>query len=191
MTEPDSILHLDDAPAPCDFSMMGEYFEKLYPELRRMAHARLRDNARDCVLDTTALVHESFEKLASVKGLAIENRAHFLAYASRVMRSVVIDIARERMAARRGGGAPQIALTTGLGAQLADPCSDQPEVLRVHDALEELAHIDARLAQIVEMRYFGGLQHAEVAAALGVSKKTVERSWEKARSFLYASLSNK
>jgi RNA polymerase sigma factor (TIGR02999 family) len=162
-------------------------FQSLYPELRRMAHARLRSQYRSGLLDTTALVHESYERLAQrpEHAGAFSDRNHFLAYICRVMRSVVVDLAREQLADKRGGDTPHVTLNTALGAVLSD---ERPEVLRVHEALEELAQIDARLAQIVELRYFGGLEHAEIAAALGVSLRTVERGWEKARSFLFASL---
>lgn len=165
---------------------LAAHFTELYPELRRMASARLRRAPRDGLLDTTALVHESFEKLARARGILPEDRLRFLAYASRVMRSVVVDLAREQSAGRRGGGAVPITLTTGIGESIG---ADRSEVVRVHEALEELARIDVRLVQVVEMRYFGGLDNAEVALALGVSMRTVERSWEKARLFLRAELS--
>ncbi len=168
-----------------DAGAVGGLFQLLYPELRRAAHARLRGGA-DALLDTTALVHESYERLAGTPRLSWADRSHFLAYAARAMRSVLVDLARERLAERRGGGAPHLALTTGLGEQLGAP--DTPELVRVHEALEELAQIEPRLAQGVELRYFGGLSNEEIAAALDISLRTVERDWERARSFLYASL---
>lgn len=169
-----------------DADAVGQLVSHLYPELRRVAHARLRGHASYGALNTTALVHESYERLASIDALDVADKAHFLAYASRAMRSVIVDLARERMADRRGGGAAHVALTTSLGERLSDA---RPEVVRVHDALQELANIEPRLAQIVEMRYYGGLEHREIAAALGVSLRTVERDWERARSYLYAVLS--
>jgi RNA polymerase sigma factor (TIGR02999 family) len=168
-----------------DTDAVGRLFAQLYPELRRMAHQRLRGQAPDVVLDTTALVHEAYEKLAAAAALQFADRPHFLAYAARAMRSVIVDLARERDAQRRGGGAPHVTLTTGLGERLG---AEQPDVVRVHEALEELAGVDERLARVVEMRYFGGLANDEIAAALGVSLRTVERDWEKARSFLFAAL---
>jgi RNA polymerase sigma factor (TIGR02999 family) len=158
-----------------DAAAVGVLFERLYAELRRVAHARLRDSAPNTLLDTTALVHESYARFAKLTQLD-------------VMRSVIVDLARQRGAERRGGGMQELALTTGLGESLAS--ADNPEVLRIHEALDELAAIEPRLAQVVEMRYYGGLEHAEIAAALGVGLRTVERDWERARSFLYASLNN-
>lgn len=171
-------------PQPEPAPGVDTLFATLYPELRRMAHARLRGNLRSGLLDTTALVHESYEKLAA-RADGFADRSHFLAYASRVMRSVLVDLAREQMADKRGGDAVHVTLTTALGSALAD---ERPEVLRVHEALEELAAIDPRLAQIVELRYFGGLENSEIAGVLDVSLRTVERGWEKARLFLFASL---
>jgi RNA polymerase sigma factor (TIGR02999 family) len=169
-----------------DEAAVDALFELMYAELRRIAHVRLRESAPNTLLDTTALVHESYTRFAKLAKLDVTDRPHFLAYASRVMRSVIVDLARERGAERRGGGAPHVALTTGIGESLA--ADDAPEVLRVHEALGELAAIEPRLAQVVEMRYYGGLEHAEIASALGLGLRTVERDWERARSFLYAAL---
>jgi RNA polymerase sigma factor (TIGR02999 family) len=164
-------------------------FQALYKDLRRVAHVRLREAHSDSLLNTTVLVHESYERLARQAKLDVNDRAHFMAYASKVMRSVIVDFARERLAERRGGGAAHVTLTTGLGESLPDGrAATDPEVLRVHEALEELAHIDPRLAQVVEMRYYGGLDNSEIARALDVSLRTVERDWERARSFLYNNL---
>lgn len=168
-----------------DAQAVDALFTQLYPELRRVAHARLHGGG-DALLDTTALVHESYERLAGQAGLSFADQSHFLAYAARAMRSVLVDAVRERLAERRGGGAAHLALTTGLGERLA--ATDEPELLRVHEALQELAAIEPRLAQVVELRYFGGLANDEIAAALAVGLRTVERDWERARSFLFAAL---
>lgn len=168
-----------------DTRAVDALYAQLYPELRRAAHARLRGGG-DALLDTTMLVHESYERLAGQAGLSFADQSHFLAYAARAMRSVLVDAVRERMAEQRGGGAAHLALTTGLGERLASP--DEPELLRVHEALEELAAIEPRLAQVVELRYFGGLANDEIAAALAIGLRTVERDWERARSFLFAAL---
>jgi RNA polymerase sigma factor (TIGR02999 family) len=161
-------------------------FERLYPELRRVARAKMRSTDERLVLDTTSLVHECYLRLLRLGSLQITDRGHFLAYAARSMRSVVIDIAREQQAERRGGGVQHVTLTTSDEQYSASGS----ELIAVHEALEELGQLDKRLVQVVEMRFFAGLDNAEIAQALGVSTRTVERDWEKARSFLYSVLRN-
>lgn len=184
----DDVAALFAAARTGDEAATRALFGTLYADLRRVAHARLRDaGPRDALLDTTVLVHESYERFSRLKQLDVADRAHFMAYASKVMRSVIVDFARERLAERRGGGAAHVTLTTGFGERLADPAQD-PEVLRVHEALQALAAMEPRLAQVVEMRYYGGLDNSEIATALEVSLRTVERDWERARLYLYSSL---
>jgi RNA polymerase sigma factor (TIGR02999 family) len=156
-------------------------FSLLYDDLRRLARSRLRQHQQFTLLDTTALVHESYLKLVGVESLAIEDKKHFFTYASTVMRSVIVDFARARAADRRGGDADHVVLDTTLSEKLGMP---EDDVVRVHEALEVLAKADAALAQIVEMRYFGGLTEPEIAEALGISERTVRRNWEKARLLL-------
>lgn len=168
-----------------DEKAAGEAFALLYEDLRRLARARLRPHQTQTLLDTTALVHESFLKLVGQEGVTLENRRHFFAYASRVMRSVIVDFARASKAERRGDEFEHVVLDTSLGERVAAPHN---EVLGVHEALEELAVAEPRLAQIVEMRYFGGLTEAEIAQALDLSERTVRRDWEKARLLLFAAL---
>jgi len=168
-----------------DAQAAGEAFSRVYADLRRLARARLRQHRTMTLLDTTALVHESYLKLVGTEGVAVEDRHHFFAYASRVMRSVIVDFARAKLAERRGGEAEKVVLDTALGERLAAPESD---VLRVHEALEALAQADERAAQVVEMRYFGGLTEPEIAQVLGLSERTVRRDWEKARLLLLAQL---
>ena len=168
-----------------DSQAAGQAFSLLYDDLRKLARSRLRQHRTMTLLDTTSLVHESYLKLVGQESLPVEDRHHFFAYASRVMRSVIVDFARAKLAERRGGGAEHVVIDTALSDKLAGPESD---VLQVHEALEVLAQADARLAQIVEMRYFGGMTELEIAAALGLSDRTVRRSWEKARLLLIAAL---
>ena len=168
-----------------DAQAADKAFSRVYAELRRLARARLRQHRTMTLLDTTALVHESYLKLVGTEGVAVEDRHHFFAYASRVMRSVIVDFARAKLAERRGGDAEKVVLDTALGERLAAPESD---VLRVHEALEALAQADERAAQVVEMRYFGGLTEPEIAQVLGLSERTVRRDWEKARLLLLAQL---
>jgi RNA polymerase sigma factor (TIGR02999 family) len=168
-----------------DQDAAGQAFSLLYDELRRLARSRLRQHQTITLLDTTSLMHESYLKLVGASSLPVEDRRHFFAYAARVMRSVIVDFARARQTERRGGEAEHVVLDTALGDRLAAPETD---VLRVHEALEVLAQADARLAQVVEMRYFGGMSEPDIAEALGLSERTVRRDWEKARLLLLAAL---
>lgn len=165
---------------------LGQLYELLYPELRRLAHSRLRRSGDMTLLDTTSLVHESFLRFEKSGAVKMGDRSQFMAYAARVMRSVVVDGVRLRLSERRGGGAVHVEYTEEEAAARVDPRDD--EVMRVHEALEELAAIDARLVQVVEMRYFAGMTEAEIAEVLGLTVRTVARDWEKARLFLHASL---
>ncbi len=160
-------------------------FSLLYEDLRRLARSRLRQHQAFTLLDTTSLLHESFLKLVGTRSLPVEDRHHFFTYAAKVMRSVIIDFARARQAERRGGDSEHICLDTEAHDRLAGPESD---ALRVHEALEVLAQADPRLAQVVEMRYFGGLSENEIAQNLGISERTVRRDWEKARLMLREAL---
>ena len=160
-------------------------FAATYADLRQLARARLRDGGRGTVLDTTALVHESYLRFLQAGQLQAESRRAFFAYASQVMRSVIVDAVRERLAERRGGDLERLTLTQGLEPALP---ADGDEVLRVHDALQDMAAVEPRLAQVVEMRYFGGFSEAEIAQALQVNERTVRRDWDKARRLLSAQL---
>ena len=157
----------------------------LYADLRQLARARLRASGELTLLDTTALVHESYLRLQRAGSVEFADRKHYLAYAAKVMRNVVVDTVRERAAGRRGGEAPHVTLNTEVGSAVA---ADNDDVLRVHEALDELAALDERLAQVVEMRYFAGLSEAEIAGCLGVTERTVQRDWRKARTLLSAAL---
>jgi RNA polymerase sigma factor (TIGR02999 family) len=137
----------------------------------------LRGASRDVVLDTTALVHESYLKLSQAAHVRFPDRPRFLVYAGRVMRSIIVDLARQRASDRRGGDAQHVTFTV----QLADRAADADEIVRVHEALQALERVDERMARVVEMRYFGGLTETEIAEALGVTDRTVRRDWEQAR----------
>jgi RNA polymerase sigma factor (TIGR02999 family) len=160
-------------------------FAAAYSELHRLARSRLRDGGRNTLLETTGLVHESFLRFVNAGELRAEDRRAFFAYASQVMRSVIVNSARERLAQKRGGDWRPLTLSTQLGADVA---ADEETLLRVHEALEDLEQADARLAQVAQMRYFGGYSEQEIAETLGVSDRTVQRDWEKARLILAAAL---
>jgi len=160
-------------------------FATAYDELRKLARSRLRDGGRNVCLDTTALVHESYLKFVNSGQLRQDDRRAFFAYASRVMRSVIVDSVRERQAERRGGDVTELTLNTAISSSL--PANEQ-QMLDVHEALNALEQAEPRLAQVVEMRYFGGYTDAEIAAAMEISDRTVRRHWDKARAFMLAQL---
>lgn len=162
-------------------------FAAAYGELRKLARSRLRDGGRNTVLDTTALVHESYLRFINGGQLRSDDRRAFFAYASRVMRSVIIDAVRERQAERRGGDLQRMTLNTQISDNLP---AGEDELLKVHEALDVLAQAEPRLAKVVEMRYFGGYTEAEIGEALELTERTVRRDWDKARLLLGALLKN-
>ena len=163
-----------------DSEAANAVFAATYPELRRLARARLRGGGRHTLLDTTSLVHESYLRFVANKRLRLEDRVHFMGYAGRVMRSVIVDFARRRSALRRGSGTIRVSLTLDVdGAK-----GGEAEILRVNEALDALTARDPRMARVVELRYFGGMNETEIAEALAVTDRTVRRDWEKARLWL-------
>ncbi len=156
-------------------------FQRLYPELRRVAHARLAGHQRGTVMDTTVLLHECYLRFLKAGNLAPADRGHFVAYASHVMRSIIVDAVRASGRERRGGDAEHVTLDTAIADSLAQP---HEELLDIDRALGELARLEPRLAQVVEMRYFCGMTDTEIAQALGLTDRTVRRDWEKARLLL-------
>ena len=163
-----------------DATELDRAFSAFYPELKKIAHARLRGSGLHGSVQTTALVHDSYVKLASGRGVSFTDRLQFFAYSSRVLRSIVVDLVREQRALRRGGDADIVTLDTAAGDGM--PPSADIEV--VNTALEDLAKLDPALARLVEMRFFGGMTEDEIAEALGVSVRTVSREWQKARALL-------
>jgi RNA polymerase sigma factor (TIGR02999 family) len=162
-------------------------FTLLYRELRSAARRQLRRQDHQRTLDTTVIVNESYLRLRDHKQLKPGCRGQFLAYAAAAMRSVIVDLARERLAQKRGGDQPDVALTTNIAGSAS---IDDAQLIKVHEALEELAAIEPRLAKIVELRYFVGLSEAGAAEALGIARRTAQRDWEKARLFLFAALNS-
>lgn len=156
-----------------------------YAEFRKLARSRLRGGGRNTFLDTTALVHESYLRFLGSGRLQAKDRRAFFAYASHVMRSVIIDSVRERQTDRRGGDLDRLTLNTQNADAL--PAIDN-QVLRVHEALSALEELEPRLAEVVEMRYFGGYSEREIADALGLNERTVRRDWDKACLLLRAML---
>ncbi len=161
-------------------SGLDRAFAAFYPELKKIAHARLRGSGLDGSMQTTALVHDSYLKLVHRADITFQDRLQFFAYSSRVLRSIVVDLVREQRALRRGGDRDLVTLDTAAGEGLP-PSAD---VETVNDALEDLAKLEPSLARLVEMRFFGGMTEAEIADALGVSVRSVSREWQKARALL-------
>lgn len=156
-----------------------------YRELRLLAHQRLARAQTLTLLDTTALVHECYLRLLKLGELQAQDRAHFLGYAGRAMRSIIIDFARQRAAQRRGGGARAETLDADLPDEQA---AQAAELVRISEALDELGRLDERLVRVVELKYFVGLSNEEIAVALDVNERTVRRDWDKARALLYREL---
>ena len=157
-------------------------FAASYPVLRRIARARLRGHVRTPTVDTSLVVHEAYLRFVNAGALRIEDEVHFRRWASKVMRSVIVDLVRRRQAARRGGDVEEVTLSTDL--PLPDGQPGEQLVLRVHEALTAFAEVDPRAAHVVEMRFFAGMTEPEAAAALGVTERTVRRDWERARLML-------
>ena len=168
-----------------DANAASALYALLDQDLRRFARARLRGHRTMTLLNTTALVHEAYLKLVDAQSLSLDDRGHVLAYAARAMRSVVVDFARARNAERRGGGAQHGSIDTAIEASLA--AAPENDVLRIHEALDVLAKADERLAQVVELRYFGGLGENEIAGLLDRSERTV-RDRDEGRLLLFAAL---
>ncbi len=168
-----------------DGRAVDDLFRATYPELRRLARARLRSGGRNTLLDTTSLVHEWYIRFVRNGRVRIEDRDHFMRYAGRAMRTVIVDFARRRAAARRGGGVVKVSDTA---EQASAGAEGEREILRVHEALEQLERLEPRMARVVELRYFVGLTEQEIARTLDLTDRTVRRDWEKARLLLAEAL---
>jgi RNA polymerase sigma factor (TIGR02999 family) len=174
------ITQLLDQARVGDASARERFFARVYAELDQLAKRHLARQSHLTMLDAPGLVNEVYLKIAQQEALPGQDRRAFLAYASRVMRSVVIDYVRSRKAERHGGGQRMLTLNTGV----ADQILAEPQLESLGDALESLEKIDERAHRIVEMRYFGGMEIEEIAEFLEISPATVKRDWTKARAFL-------
>lgn len=161
-----------------DETAFEQLVEEVYPELRRLARGQLRDRAPS-TLSTTSLVHEAFLKVAPIDR-RYNDREHFFATLARAMRQVVVDHARARLTAKRGGDATRVELKPSL----AVVASQAERVVEIDRVLSELAEADGRLARVVECRFFAGLTEEETASVLDLSRATVQRDWAKARAWL-------
>jgi RNA polymerase sigma factor (TIGR02999 family) len=162
-----------------------QLFVSLYDELRRLAQRKLRQGGAAHAMGATTLLHEVYLTVHARDGVVFPDHARFLAYASRAMRGLIIDHARSRQTLKRGAGFE----ITSLPTEIPEAAAQSTELQRLSDAVERLAAIDARLAEVVDLKYFGGFSFAEIAAMWDMSERTVQRDWEKARIFLHTCLS--
>lgn len=168
-----------------DRSVADEILPLVYDELRVIAARYLQRERVGHTLQATAIVHEAYVQLIEQNGLRFENRAHFIGFAARVLRRVLVLYARERGAQKRGGQLRRVTLAESESLAL----DRSPDLVALDDALTRLASLDPRKARIVELRFFGGMRGREIAEALGVGTATVSREWRSARAWLFAELS--
>jgi RNA polymerase sigma factor (TIGR02999 family) len=158
----------------------------VYDELRRLARHHLRLHRLNHTLETTALVHEAYLRLAAEDSLQVKNRAHFLGIAAQLMRWILVDYERKRRAAKRGAGAKPLTLDSSVAQ--GQGAGSVVDLLALNEALDRLAELDTKQSRIVELRYFGGLTVEEVAEFMDISPATVNRSWSSARIWLQREL---
>lgn len=184
MTQPPDLTtilqHSDDSPESA-----AKLWQAVYDSLKGIARARLGSHRPAEAMDTGTLINESYLRMSRIGELKFQNRKHFFAYASQVMRSVIVDRLRELHADRRGGEHVQhVPLDTNIAETVEDPRTG----LEVHAALEVLAKSEPRLAKVVEMRYFAGMTDVEIADVMELTERTIRRDWAKARLLLHAML---
>jgi RNA polymerase sigma factor (TIGR02999 family) len=167
-----------------DEAALTELTPLVYEDLRRLAHHYMSGQRPDHTLQTTALVNEVYLRLADQANPSWQDRAHFIAVAARAMRQILINYANRYRTQKRGGGAQKVALDA---IALVSPAQSK-EIIELHEALDRLAALDARKAEVVELKYFGGLNYDEIAEVLRISAITVRRDWEFARTWLYSEL---
>ena len=183
MSKVTQILHAIDEGDP---KAAEQLLPAVYEELRKLAAQKLAQEKPGQTLQATALVHEAYLRLINARQVNWQNRAHFYGIAARLMRRILVDFAREKNYQKRGGGAFQVTFDDAL----AVTHSNDPDLLALDEALVELARVDERKAQVVEMRFFGGLSEKETAVALNVSHETARRDWRLAKSWLLRRLSD-
>ena len=172
-----------------DRAALDSLIPKVYTQLRRMAQLYIRKERPGITLDSTALVNEAYLRLVGVEDIEWQERAHFFAVAAQTMRRILVDAARARSAAKRGGrreghlSAPDFNKVPDLSSQR------DSELVAIDEALQELAKVDARKARVIELRFFGGLSTEETAAVLKISSRTVKRDWTLARAWIARELS--
>jgi RNA polymerase sigma factor (TIGR02999 family) len=174
------------ASASGDQQAREQMLPLIYDELRRLAASYLRRERPDHTLQPTALVHEAYMRLIDQRQVDWSNRAQFIGLAAVMMRRILVNHARDRIAAKRGGSAERVPLTI-VAEQIGAP---EVDLLGLDEALDRLAALDGRKSRIVELKFFGGLTMDEIAATVGMSRATVERDWTFARAWLYRAIAN-
>ena len=172
------VPHADDHVTP------GALFDELYAELHRLARQELNRHGSFARLGTTTLLHEAYLTMSSRDGAVFVDRSRFMGYAARVMRGLIIDDVRRQRSLKRGG----LFHITTLRTQHADSISDAQSLVRINDALDDLAAVEPELAEIIELKFFCGFSFGEIAAMRGISERTVQRAWERGRLYLHHSL---
>ena len=184
-TQPHQITELLAEWREGNQSALDELYPLVYDELHRLARRYMSRERKGHTLQTTALINEAYVRLVDQKNVKWANRSHFFAISAQIMRRILIDHARRHAYAKRGGGARQVSLE-----EVAAIAPEQGrELIRLDEALKSLAEQDPRRSQVVELRYFGGLNNEEIAGVLNVSQNTVTRDWNMARAWLYQQLS--
>lgn len=184
MSGPGGVTQLLAAYGRGDGAAFAELFRLLYADLRQRAHRQLAARRSGQTLNTTSLVNEAYLRLVDQKDLALQDRGHFLAIAARAMRNIIVDYARTRLAAKRGGGKEHVSLDSHEIA-IED---EADRIVDLDAVLSELSAVDERLTRVVECRFFAGLTEEETALALGTSVRTVQREWMRARAWLEANM---
>ena len=175
------VIHNAQSDVP---KAINRLFDLLYKDLHRVARNRVNADGRRGDLSATVVLHETYERLVKLDELKVTDRKQFFTYAAAVMRSVVVDMARARLTARRGAGLADVPIDTMIESTLASPVDET--VVQIHEALDNLEAVEPRLARVVEMRYFAGLTLPEIAEALELTERTVSRDWNKAKALLAA-----
>ncbi len=184
-------VHLDTPSSPdltellrgwdgTDPTALARIVELAYPELRKIARRCLSRERPEHTIQATALVHEAYLRFLEIRQVRWENRAHFFAIIAKVMRRILVEYARAQGCSKRGGGMRRVTLDEALMIS----GESNPEIIRLNEALEELTKFDARKAQVVEMKYFGGLTAEEIASVLRISTQSVNRDWSLAKAWL-------
>lgn len=167
-----------------DQTSLDELIPHVYQELRRLARRALAKNSGSATVQTTALVHEAYLRLIDVKQVSWQNRAHFYAVSANLMRNILVDFARQRLSHKRGGGMQRVELDEALNFSV----NKSADLVALDEVLTELASLSPRQAQVVEMKFFGGLNEEEICEVLKISPATVRRDWQVARAWLHREL---